>query len=195
MAEKKGVRNAKIGLGISVVLLVLSLMGNAWFYTEMTNLSSEYNYYKYAHHYNDSQYWDLVDAVYQLEHEIDELEDQVYRLEHKLSQYESILNMEKSNTILNLHHIIQEPGGLTTVKLFECPYAGYLNLSGTSTTSTFYVKIQFWYQDRLFSFRETLGTSGQTVFLVLPADRITIYVGNTNGHSRAYHTISVTYHY
>lgn len=54
--EKKGIGKAKIGLSVSIVLLVISLISNAWLYTQMRSLNSSYNSYKTSHGYSNSEY-------------------------------------------------------------------------------------------------------------------------------------------
>lgn len=57
-----GIGKAKIGLGISVVLLIVSLIANAWLYTQITTLQSDYDDYKTSHSYSNSEYNDYVSS-------------------------------------------------------------------------------------------------------------------------------------
>lgn len=62
-AEKKGIGKTKVALGVSVVLLIFSLIANAWLYAQTTSLESNYetldlnyNDYKLRHSHTDSEY-------------------------------------------------------------------------------------------------------------------------------------------
>lgn len=61
--EKKGIGKAKVVLGFSIAILVVSLISNAWLYTQTTSLQtkvssleSEYDDYVAAHSHSDSEY-------------------------------------------------------------------------------------------------------------------------------------------
>ena len=106
-----------------------------------------------------------------------------------------IQNSQEQTVILSHSTINQGSGQETPVKSFNCPHSGYLEIYGTSTTTNCYIVVQFWYENHLYTFKETTGTSGMKYFLVLPTTSLTVYVGNTNWWYGATHTVSITYRY
>ena len=91
--------------------------------------------------------------------------------------------------------INQSAGQLTSIVTFTAGYAGYIVVSGTSTTSLGYLLVTksfsgYPYNDIHYSF----GTGASRTIPVLPGT-VTVYFGNTNLLSGATATITVIYVY
>lgn len=72
--EKSGIGKAEIGLGVSIAMLLISLISNAWLYTQTTDLQtevntlkSEYDAYVATHSHSDSEYVELLTNYTQLQ--------------------------------------------------------------------------------------------------------------------------------
>lgn len=170
---KKGIGKVKIGLVISVIVMLILATSNIWFYLNKQSLESTYNDYRWTHSHTDSEY--------------DTLNTEYNELQH-------IVNLQKSQIITDKKIVLQEHGERTFVASFTAHYAGYLTISLTSTTSNAYVDTQFSFHADNFKFTEVLGTSGSAKVCVLPTT-IYIYIGNSNWFDPATHSISVTYWY
>lgn len=177
---RKGSGNLKIGLVISLIVVIVLATSNIWFY--LNN-----NDYVATHSYTNSEY-DTLQLTYN---------NYVANHQHTDSEYnelQQIANLQKYQSITDEELVLQENGERTFVVSFTADYAGYLIISLTSTTSNAYVDIEFDFHAKSFKSTEVLGTSGSATICVLPTT-VYIYVGNTNWFDPATHTISVTYWY
>ncbi len=198
---KKGIGKLKIGLVISVIVILVLATLSVWFYYDKQSLESVYNDYMANHSYTDTEYLALNSAY--TDH-IAIYNEYVSTHSHTNSEYDSlqsaynqlqqVVNLQKSQIIADEEMILQEHGERTLVMSFIGDYAGYFTISIESTTSNAYVDVEFYFHGKSFKFSETLGTSGSTIVCVLPAT-VSIYVGNSNWFDPATHSISVTYWY
>jgi len=178
-------QTTKVGLVVCVILVIALAVSNVWFYTilndEIQILHNEKNSFQ--------------SQVNTLHDEKNSLQLQVNTLQSQVNRYESMLSLQEKKSILWQHAISQGPGAQTLLTSFNCSCAGYLNVSVVSSASNCYVTVEFWFGNRLFSSRKTLGKAGVEYFSVLPTESITVYVGNTNWFNGATHVVSVDYYY
>lgn len=183
MSEKKVVsRSTATGLGIMCIILVAGLVGVILYYnTQVNTLNNDKNTLN-----NDKNA--LTTYKNQLE---TWLAGNITQLQDRIN---SLTSLSEQMTILNQYTVNQGAGAQSNVASWQANYAGYVEVSMTSTTDNAYVTLEYWYQGHFFSFKKNLGTSGQALFCVLPST-VTVYLGNSNWMNGATHTISATYYY
>jgi hypothetical protein len=113
----------------------------------------------------------------------------------QITNLQSIVDLQKQEVVVNQYSINQGAGQSSVVVARSYPYSGYLRISSTSTTSNAYVNLQYWFGGKLYSFSQTVGTSGEVLFAILRTDSATVYVGNTNWLNGATETVTITYYY
>jgi len=133
-------------------------------------------------------------------------------LESKNNNLQSIVNLSQSSVEVDSVTVNEGPNAEVQVAAFGVNYAGYIVVSGTSTTSNGYVAVYASFEPSVF--REanvpfptaaiatdslpcySFGTSNQVIIPVLPGGVI-LYFGNTNpwNGAGATATITVTYYY
>jgi hypothetical protein len=188
MSEKKMVtRSVAIGLGIICIILIVGFVGAFAIYmpalaransltsslqTQNSQLQiwldgnkTDYQNYKNSHSHSDSEY----------------------------NMLQSIANLGEQQIILNQYTTNQGANTHNNVTGFQANYAGYLHISLTSTTSSAYVIVEYWFLGKLFSVTKTLGTSGDAYYVLMPS-YVVIYVGNTD-FVGVTDTITATYYY
>lgn len=182
MSDKKVVsRSTAIGLGLVCIFLIASLVGVMLYYGMQVNtlnndkvtLTTQYNDYVANHHHTDSEVRERAQV---------------------LDLLRSIANLSEQQIILSQYTVNQGARMNSLVETFQASYAGYVQVSITSTTTNAYITVEYSYQGHVFSFKSTLGTSGEASFCVLPSN-VFIYAGNSNIIDGATHTMTVTYHY
>ena len=178
--EKRGIGKAKIGIAVSSVLAVILLISTIWLATRVIDLQRQVN--------------TLHTEKGNLQTQVNTLTTQKTNLQNQVNDLQTKLNLGYSHDILSDQTVNQGASSRTLVSIYTCEYAGYVDVSLTSTTTNAYVEVAYSYRGQNFDFRETLGTSGWRYFCVLPTT-VYIYVGNTNLFSGATHTVSVTYYY
>jgi hypothetical protein len=112
-----------------------------------------------------------------------------------LANLNSIINLEKQEYVVKDVAINQGAGSLTTVFHRSFQYSGYLLISGTSTTSSAWIKLEYWFNGKLYSFIQTLGTSGELFFSIPKTDSASVYTGNLNPVVGATEILTIEYHY
>jgi len=173
MSEKKVVRT----LALACVILLAGLVGTFVNYRSVINSKDN--------------------TITDLQRQKNQLQTLLYG---NVTYYELILSLQKLEIIKGPDYTLsQDPNTFSVVIGRQFKYAGYLLISSTSTTDNAYFIVEYWFQGRLFSFRETVGTSGQACFVVLPTN-VAIYVGNTNTAwpepaPGVTHTMTITYYY
>lgn len=108
----------------------------------------------------------------------------------------SILNLNKVETLVNQQTISQGPGGSYSFK-FNLPYAGYIIISvSSSTSSKTFVEIAGTFDSNwsFYSGKYNVGYSGTVYFPVVPGT-VYVYIGNDNYFSGATETVTIKYVY
>jgi hypothetical protein len=162
------------------------LDGNKTYYSnQMSDLQNQKN---------QAQAWLDGNRTYYA-NEIADKDAQIASLKTQVGNLNSIANLSEYKIIVSDKTINQGPNSVTPVVYLSFPYAGYLHISSTSTTSNAYITVHYWFQEKLFSSTELLGTIGDKLFAVLKSDTAAVYIGNTDLFEGVTHTLTITYYY
>lgn len=127
--------------------------------------------------------------------QISSLNDQVSSLQSQNSDLQSIVNLSKSNIVAREKTINQSEGQSTSVASFTAQYAGYVVVSGTSTTSNGYLIVTDTFNGYPHNgVRYSFGTGATLTIPILPGT-VTVYFANSNVSGGATATLTVTYYY
>ncbi len=125
--------------------------------------------------------------------QISSLQSQVSSLQSTVNTQNSLLSLSTSITEANQVTINQAAGGISTITSFTAGYAGYIEISGTSTTTNGYIQVtDSWYLGGNPT-NYSIGTGATIDVAVLPGT-ITVSFGNNNISNGASATITVIYH-
>jgi hypothetical protein len=114
----------------------------------------------------------------------------------QISDLNSTLNVEKQETLVHSSSSTQSAGNFSTIitpRAFQ--YSGYLMVYGTSTTDNAFVRLDYWFDGKLYTFTQTLGTQGELFFALPKTDSAAVYIGNLNPTDEATTTLTIIYHY
>lgn len=130
-----------------------------------------------------------------LQSQLSSANSQVSSLQSQVSSLQSIVNLSQSKSEAVQTTVNQSRGQVASVVSFSAQYAGYIVVSGTSTTTNGYLQVtdsfsNYPYNSTTYAF----GTGAQKTIPVLPGT-VTVSFGNTNALNGATATISVTYYY
>ncbi len=130
-----------------------------------------------------------------LQSQITSLNSQVTTLQSEKADLQNIVNLGASTVQASSIPISQTYGALSSVSSFNVNYAGYLLITGSSSSATGYIRVTDSYSNYAFnSSNISFGTGTSVVVPVLPGS-ITVSFGNTDGAGTVTATISVTYYY
>jgi hypothetical protein len=115
-------------------------------------------------------------------------------IENTNLQVAEILNYKKEETVGN-YEVRQEAGGFSAFAHRSYQYFGYLSVSGYSSTSNVWIRLEYWFNDTLYSSSQPFDTSSEIFFVIPKTDSATFYVGNNNINEGASETLTVIYHY
>jgi hypothetical protein len=163
-------RKTAVGLGLIVIVLFTALIAVTALYLQTSAGSQIFN-------------------------PPDNKDTQIAELNSQIDDLNSILNLEKNETVVKNFAVNQGPNSGSTVIERGFMYSGYLLVSGTSTTDNAYVKLEYWFDGKLYSFNQTLGTSSELFFAIPKTEAAAIYAGNTNPVEGATETLTIIYHY
>ena len=116
-------------------------------------------------------------------------------MESQIADLNSILNLEKTEYVVKDYAVNQGANNFTKVSVRSYQYSGYLLISGTSTTNNAWVKLDYLFDGKVYSFIQTLGTSGELFFAIPKTSSAIIYAGNNNPSDGATETLTIAYHY
>ena len=114
----------------------------------------------------------------------------------QINDLNSTINLEKNEKIVSLALTEQTAGNYSVVvapRAFQ--YSGYLMVYGTSTTDNAWVKLEYWFDGKLYSFTQTLGTQGELFFAIPKTNSAAVYTGNLNPKDEAATTLTIIYYY
>lgn len=140
-----------------------------------------------------SQLQSAENQVSSLQTQVSSYQSQVSSLQAELSECQSHGSLQDSSLQTEDKTINQDHGTKSMVVQFTADHAGYVHVSGTSTTSNGYIMVTcsfagYPYNDTEYSF----GTGATRLIPVLPGT-ITVYFGNHNLVHGATATITVYY--
>ena len=114
----------------------------------------------------------------------------------QINDLNSVLNLEKNEKIVSLALVEETAGNYSVVvapRAFQ--YSGYLMVYGTSSTDNAWVKLEYWFGGKLYSFTQTLGTQGELFFAIPKTDSAAVYTGNLNPTGETAVTLTIIYYY
>ncbi len=130
-----------------------------------------------------------------LKSQLSSLNDQVSSLRSQNSELQSIVNLSKSSVVANEKTINQSEGQSSSVVSFTAQYAGYVVVSGTSTTSNGYLMVTDTFNGYPHNgVRYSFGTGATCTIPILPGT-VTVYFANSNVSGGATATLTVIYYY
>ncbi len=118
----------------------------------------------------------------------------IYLIE--INDLNSTLNLEKNERIVYLALVEQTAGNYSVVvapRAFQ--YSGYLMVYGTSSTDNAWVKLEYWFNGKLYRFTQTLGAQGELFFAIPKTNSAAVYAGNLNPTDEAAITLTIIYYY
>jgi hypothetical protein len=122
------------------------------------------------------------------------LNQQLTSLNDQVSGYYNIAIMNVSSILFSQQPITQDANSTTQVFSDVIYYSGYVAIQSTASANTTYAEVIYSYGGTNFDYNQTLGTSGNVVFPVLPGT-LTINIGNINQVTSNTVTASATYYY
>lgn len=108
--------------------------------------------------------------------------------------YYNIAILNASSILVYQQPITQDANASTTVFSNSIDYAGYVVVQATATVNTTYAEALYTFGGINFDFNQTIGTTGNAVFPVMPGT-LQINIGNTNQTAANSITATVTYYY
>lgn len=114
----------------------------------------------------------------------------------QVNDLNAALNLEKKETIVFLGFAQETAGNYSVVvapRAFQ--YSGYLMVYGSSSTDNSWVKLEYWFGGKLYSFTQTLGTQGELFFAIPKTDSAAVYAGNLNPTDEAAVSLTIIYYY
>ena len=156
--------------------------------SQVSSLQNDVSTYK-------SQASSLQSQLSSANSQVSSLQSQLSSANSQVSSLQNIINLSQSSTEANQVTINQSSGQSSSVATFTASYAGYVVVSGTSTTSNGYLMVTdsaggYPYNNTNYAF----GTGATRTIPVLPGT-VTVYFANSNLMNGATATITVTYYY
>jgi chaperonin cofactor prefoldin len=127
--------------------------------------------------------------------QLSSLNSQISTLQNQNNDLQSIINLNKSEIKANQVTINQKANESSLIVSFVAKYAGYIIVSGTSTTTTGYLDVTdsfsgYPYNDTHYTF----GTGALRIIPILPGT-VSVYFASPSTITGATATITVTYVY
>jgi hypothetical protein len=123
------------------------------------------------------------------------LQSQLTSANSQIATLQSIAGLSLSSAQASSVSVLQPAGGTSTVVSFSASYAGYVVVSGTSSTANGYIRVTDSYSGYPYNtYDHAFGTGATLTIPVLPGT-VTVIFGNTNLTGTATATISVVYYY
>ena len=140
---------------------------------------------------NTSQQSQLTSANAQ----IASLKTQLTSANSQIASLQGITGLSQSSKIVDSVTVNQSAGQLSTVASFPVDYAGYIVVSGTSTTPNGYIRVADSFDGYPYlSYNHPFGTGTTLRIPVLPGN-VTVYFGNANAFGGSTATVTVIYNY
>src|SRR3990172_3506954 len=127
--------------------------------------------------------------------QISTLQSQLSSANAQVASLQSLVSLSKSQTLVNMLTVNQGPGEISLVVSFQADYAGYIVVSGTSTTNSGYISVlDTWPNYPFNGYSYEFGTGMNRTILVMPGT-VRVSFGNGNTSNGATATLTVTYYY
>lgn len=206
--KKVASRTAVIALGVICIVLAAGLIGAIATYTPMvSDLQSQVANKNSTITSLNSTVTSLNSTVTSLSSQISSLNSQIASLKNSLNEsqsyYEEIitdyyekLSLGQYGYLVNNINLTQDAGAVTAVWTGHVEYAGYVVINAESTSNTTCASVAYSLSSRgtNFDYNATVGTSGTTVFPVLPGE-LTVGIGNTETANAVNATVTAVYYY
>ncbi len=141
-----------------------------------------------------SQIANLQSQVSSYQNQASSYQNQVVTLQSQNNDLQNIVNLAAYAAQASSVPISQAAGQMSPVTSFTVNYAGYIVVSGSSSSASGYVRVTDTYSSYPYnSYNYPFSTSGSVFVPVLPGT-ITVYYGN-NDAAAVTATISVMYYY
>ena len=141
-----------------------------------------------------SQIANLQSQVSSYQNQASSYQNQVATLQSQNNDLQNIVNLAAYAAQASSVPISQAAGQMSPVTSFTANYAGYIVVSGSSSSGSGYVRVTDTYSSYPYnSYNYPFSTSGSVIVPVLPGT-ITVYYGN-NDAAAVTATISVMYYY
>jgi uncharacterized protein YlxW (UPF0749 family) len=141
-----------------------------------------------------SQIANLQSQVSSYQNQASSYQNQVATLQSQNNDLQNIVNLAAYAAQASSVPISQAAGQMSPVTSFTANYAGYIVVSGSSSSGSGYVRVTDTYSSYPYnSYNYSFSTSGSVFVPVLPGT-ITVYYGNTDA-AAVTATISVMYYY
>ena len=120
---------------------------------------------------------------------------QITNLRSQISSLQNEVNLTLSTSEIDGKIVNEYANSSVRIVSFTANYAGYIIVSGTSTTSNGYIRVDCSSSAYpTYSMKYTLGTSAIVTCPILPGT-VQVYFGNSNLVASANATITLTYYY
>ena len=201
-------RTIVIALGAICIMLVASLVGVIASYTVViSDLQSQAANKDSTITSLNSTVTSLSSTVTSLSSQVSSLNSQVASLKSNLNEsqsyYEEIisdyyekLSLSQYGYLVNNMNFTQDAGAATAVWTGYVEYAGYVVINVESTSNTTLASVAYSLSSRgvNFEYNATVGTSGTTVFPVLPGE-LTVGISNKETTNAINAIITAVYYY
>ena len=88
-------------------------------------------------------------------------------MQAQVNDLKATLNLQKVENLVNDYSVNQVAGNSTTVvspRSFQ--YGGYLDVSGTSTTSNAWVRLEYWFNGKLYTLYSNIRNLRRAFFCI-----------------------------
>lgn len=134
-------------------------------------------------------------SISSLQSQLTTANGQVTTLQSQVTDLQNVNNLSQSTIEASSYTVSQSAGSETVVSSFTATYPGYILVTGSSTSSTGYIRVVDSYSSYYpSSTRYTFGTGTNLIIPVLPGT-VYVYFGNEDASGTPTGYISATYYY
>jgi hypothetical protein len=134
-----------------------------------------------------------VTQIAYLNQQLAAMNDQLNATNSDMLSMQNILQLQTTGTLYD-NTLVQDANSTTTVWNDQLDYAGYIVVQATATANTTFAEVSYSITGYNFDYNQTLGTSGNVAFPVLPGG-VMVRIGNLNQAATNSVTATVTYVY
>lgn len=124
-----------------------------------------------------------------------QLESQITEMQNNINDLRLIAYLFKSTTVASQAFVTQPAGQSSLIVGFEAYHAGYVDISGTSNTTSGYIQVTNMFHDYPYNDYEYEFGRGNTLKIPVLPGMVRVYFGNSNATDGASATITVEYVY
>ncbi len=179
--------------GVLGVLVIVMVIVAGFQYAQASSMQSQISDLKSQVSSLQSQTSSLQSQVSGLQSQNSNLQSQVSSLQSMVSSQNALLSLSVSTSEANQVSINQAAGDTSTITTFTGNYAGYVHITGTSTTTNGFIRVTDSFYAGGNPTNYQFGTGATLDLGVLPGT-ITVSFGNTNFSNGASATITVVYY-